>query len=241
MRARAALLYEPGAERGSTLQRDEHTETTQEDKKNDGDASMAAEALEEQMSISSLPGSNAPVDAAEATSSLISDAEMEDLFGPATAKSDLSMLPTPANGSSQQGTTEPAKVTESENQAPVPAASSTSITVDLNAQPQDNVDSRSQATALPIGDPPSHLSDPTGSILDFGSTDANVNLLNSTSALPDTNFDFSHMTTDDFNKLLASLGASAEGSGGQAESGTNLLPGLNLGKFASSIKSVAEY
>lgn len=228
MRARAALLYDPAAEKATPTHDHQQSEATQAKKDEAGDESMDVEPREEQMLVPSLPEDMLLQQKAEAkpeSSSVLNDAEMEDLFGPATAKTDLSMISTPANTSSQQLPTETSRIAETEKDVSLPSAPTDAAVYGPNAQPQDGANSGVEAHAPVSAVSGSQPPDPTASLFDFSSIDTNT--LNSASSLPENNFDFSHMTTDDFNSLLASLGASGGGSG---STGTNLLEGLDLSK-----------
>lgn len=251
MRAKAALLYEPSGEVAPQAEEDVISDEkaqavdTQAALAQAVDASMAEglddqqpRDLDESMAQSEghegglpsnppeEPAVSQPLQTASSSNSLLNIDDMEDLFGPGTSRTDTSTS-TPANGGSLQAQQAQAEVTHlqsGDNQAaPLPADLTMPSFSSSTMMPENSNTSAGESSALP------QVFDQTASMFDFGnSTGANT----STSGLPDTNFDFSHMTQDDFNSLLASIGDPSM-TGGQSDSSTGLGQGFNLGKQVS--------
>ena len=233
MRARAALLYEADGGVDPVHPGTSNLDRTKDTVMEAVDQSKAGEAQEDSVPSPGLPEElsllQPPPDRAESTS-LLNDAEMEDLFGPGTAKTDLSMISTPANAGSQQAQSDPSMLQgyESHSVGLASSLSTPTFAQDISLQ----TDSAFQGQVPPSAT--SQSFDPAASMFDFN---GNNGMDSADTALPSTNFDFSHMTSDDFNSLLATLGAS--GGNVQGEGGNDLLQGLNLGEGVSIISLMA--
>lgn len=190
----------------------------------EGDTQAAAD------STASKPNEPTPPQAPpiQDTASLLNNDEMEDLFGPGTGKTTDTSMSTPAYpGTLQTQQDQAIAVTEaqqeqsshSEQPSFIASLAAPALPTSLSSSSQGN-----DNNLLPSA--PARAADQAASMFDFGNIGPSDN---GSSALPDTNFDFSHMTSDDFNSLLASLGASGGGDG-QINNGNDLLSGLNLGK-----------
>lgn len=256
MRAKAALLYEPSGEVGP--QAEEHAISEEKAQAVDPKAAQAARAqsvdasmaeglddqqprdLDESMAQPEgqevglpsnqpeEPAVSQPLQTASSSNSLLNIDEMEDLFGPGTSRTDTSTS-TPANGGSLQAQQAQAEVTHLQSGYNQAAALPADLTMPM---PENSNTSAGGSSALP------QVFDQTSSMFDFGNnSDTNAG----TSGLPDTNFDFSHMTQDDFNSLLASIGDPSM-TGVQSDSSTGLSQGFSLGKLVAPTRiSVYQY
>lgn len=227
MRAKAALLYDPSNDTRSSPEGfampTEHKEAGVVDSEGPLQQEQPLETATRAGPPEPLVLLQPPATSRAESTSLLNDDEMEDLFGPGTAKTDTSMISTPANAGSQQPQYDVSHAQSGEGQSAPVSASLSDPSATSNPLVQDFINPQASAALVTA---PTQPFDPTASMFDFSQNDtSNTGAL----GLPDTNFDFSHMTSDDFNSLLATLGASSGGDS-QGGLGNDLLQGLNLGK-----------
>ncbi|KAK9899991.1 hypothetical protein P389DRAFT_207573 [Cystobasidium minutum MCA 4210] len=195
--------------------------------KNTDDSTAQPSTVEnESPAVSSKEANTNPPSQSISSTSLLNVDDMEDLFGSGVSRSDTSNS-TPANAGTlqsqqpqpdqnQQPQAQGEQPQQSQPQSePFPAASSTSSLTANSSLPAENNASSGMAAVS------SQTSDPTASLFGFD------NSSNPAIGTTDMNFDFSNLTTDDFNSLLASLGDSSA-AGGQSDSNNGLLSGFNL-------------
>jgi hypothetical protein len=240
MRAKAALLYEVEGDsqqaQGSIEETQmtnggDHTEESMHEDKPTVEPYQEQSQGQDSQAEEGLPH---PVRA----ESLINDAEMEDLFGPGTAKTDTS---TSTPGTNNTATNVPTSsvqqdIDQSQTTQPSQTMQQSQITSgsQQNVEPMSFTAPLSSSTQLPLEilDTGSQLLPP----MDLGETDTSFDFGDSAtmsadgSSLPPMNFDFSAMNPDDFNNLLASLGAGSSTGDTGLDTGNDLGQGFNLGE-----------